>query len=162
MMIEALRAVTREAKWPILAQSILAELSPQHDFTESFSTYWIEAGHVIRGQIADDCVLVRLLRHLLSPYQGGAITLFRGENLERLDAGKLGLCWSSNIDVARMFGRGLNSFPGGGVLLRAHFEPQAIICGPNNHSQYLGEGQYTIDTFNVVNKTIVEQYPPAD
>lgn len=45
-----------------------------------FGTYWIEAGHHMRQQIWDDRLLVCLLRHLLPPYEGEAIELFRGEN----------------------------------------------------------------------------------
>jgi hypothetical protein len=110
---------------------------------------------------ADDRLLVRLLQHLLPPYQGEATTLFRGENVERFEARRVGFAWSSRIEVARMFGRGLNSVPCGGVLLRARFEPTAIVCGSPAQSQYLGEDQCTIDPFAGTVVTAVERFPVA-
>ena len=58
-----------------------------------------------------------------------------------------------------MFGRGLNAVGAGGVLLRARFEPEAIISGPNAHSNYLGEKQFTIDPFAQTAIAAVEFYP---
>ena len=160
MQIAELRDATKAGRWPSLAHVLLASPRPQECFVEAFSTYWIESGHRIRAQVNDDRLLVRLLRHLLPPYQGSAMTLFRGENIERLKAGNIGLAWSSNADVAIIFGRGLNSTPSGGTLLTAHFQPQAIICGPNTHSQYLGEDQFTIDPFCGATVTPIETFPP--
>ena len=89
--------------------------------------------------------------------------LFRGENIERLKAGDIGLGWSSNPDVARTFGKGLNSTPGGGALLSGFFDPKQIIAGPIAHSKYLGEDQFTVDPFANTKTVIttVELYPPC-
>ena len=57
------------------------------------------------------------------------------------------------------FGSGLNAVGSGGVLLKAHFEPEAIISGPNAHSNYLGESQFTVDPFAVTTILATEFFP---
>lgn len=115
----------------------------------------------MREQIADDRLLVRLLRHILPSYEGGAKELFRGENRNRWENRVIGLAWTSNIEAARMFGGGLNAVRSGGVLLKARFEPEAIISGPNTHSNYLGEDQFTIDPFSSSTFSAIEFFPPV-
>jgi hypothetical protein len=161
MTLEDFHKTTEERRWGVHAQLLLDEKKPPVNIMEQFGTHWIEAGHRIREQIADDRILVRLLRHMLPTYQGNPVKLFRGENQERWEARKVGLAWTSNIDVARMFGRGLNSTPLGGVLLEGSFNPEAIICGPNSHSSYLGEEQFTIDPFYVTKIVPIEKFPPC-
>ena len=113
----------------------------------------------MREQIANDRVLVQLLRQALPHYQGEAVELFRGENRKRWKSQAIGLAWTKDIETARMFGRGLNAIGSGGVLLKAHFEREAIISGPSVHSQYLGENQFTIDPFYVNAFTAIEFFP---
>jgi hypothetical protein len=158
MTLEDFRKITKNGAWKSRTLLLLNGQPPQPEITGHFGTYWIEGGHHIREQIADDRVLVCLLRHMLPPYEGSALTLFRGGNLERWEAGQVGLAWTTDIDVARMFGRGLNSVRSGGVLLKGHFEPEAIIAGPNGHSCYLGEGQYTVDPSYAANIILVEKF----
>lgn len=159
MMLKDFRETTKNEAWKSRALLLLNEPSPQPEIAEQFGIYWIEGGHRIREQIADDRNLVCLLRHMLPPYEGNALTLFRGENQARWEAGQVGLAWTSDIDVAKMFGRGLNSVLSGGVLLEGCFEPEAIIAGPNVHSCYLGEGQYTIDPSYVANVIVIKKFP---
>jgi len=86
--------------------------------------------------------------------------LYRGENRNRWQNHSIGLAWTSSIQTARMFCGGLNAVQSGGVLLRASFKPEAIISGPNDHSKYLGEDQYTIDPFFLSDLSVVEFFPP--
>jgi hypothetical protein len=116
----------------------------------------------MREQIADDRLLVRLLRHLLPPYSGESLTLYRGENLTRWERGSVGLAWTETIDVARMFGRGLNAANSGGVLLRGTFDPTAIISSTDAHSSYLGEAEVTVDPFSGADIVVLETFPPCD
>lgn len=160
MPLDDYRKTAEASGWKALAQSLINEPKPNRRTSEAFNTCWIEAGHRVREQIGDDRILVRLLRHMLAPYTGGAVTLFRGESLERWQAGKLGLAWTPNSEMASMFARGLNSVPFGGVLLKGRFEPGVIICGPSAHSEYLGEEQYTIDPFIAENILKIDQFPP--
>lgn len=159
MTLEHFRAIKEQGRWGAYATSMLSELELTPAAIAQFGTYWIEAGHHIREQIGDDQLLVRLLRRLLPPYEGESIELFRGENRSRWESKIIGFSWTANVDTARMFGRGLNAVDVGGVLLRARFESRAIISGPNAHSNYLGEGQFTVDPFAGTVISVVESYP---
>jgi hypothetical protein len=157
--IEELREVTKARRWREVVESLLANSSPSIDLGD-FGTYWIEGGHRIRKQVGDDRALVNFLRLLLAPYSGGPVALYRGENQDRLVAGALGFAWTSNAEVAEMFAAGLNAIGSGGVLLRATLDAPAIISGPNAHSHYLGEEQFTIDPFCVARVEQVSFYAP--
>ncbi len=113
----------------------------------------------MREQIADDALLCTFLRNILPKYTGETITLYRGENIERWRAGIVGFAWTARKEVAQMFGRGLNAMQDGGVLLKGDFIPSAIISGPNSHSIYLGEFQYTIDPLLIPSLIELETYP---
>ena len=159
MTLEEFRAVTAQQRWRSYASSFIEEKSISADAVEHFGTYWIEGGHRIREQIADDPVLVRLLRHVLPAYDGEGLELYRGENRGRWDSGRIGLAWTQNLETARMFGSGLNAVGTGGVLLKGRFDVGAIISGLNRHSVYLGEGQFTVDPFASATISAVEFYP---
>jgi hypothetical protein len=157
--LEHFRVIKEEGRWGTYATFLLRVPKLTPETIAQFGTYWVEAGHHIREQIADDRMLARLLRHLLVPYEGEAIELFRGENRNRWENKMVGLAWTTNADTARMFGRGLNAVGAGGVLLRARFEPEAIISGPNAHSRRLGEDQFTVDPFACAAISAIEFYP---
>ena len=159
MTLNQFRAVKGQGQWAAYAASLLSEQKLSSETMTQFGTYWIEAGHHIREQIGDDRLLVCLLRHLLPSYEGEAIELFRGENRDRWERGAIGIAWSANVETARMFGGGLNAVGSGGVLLKARFEPEAIISGPNAHSKYLGENQFTVDPFAVTTISATEFFP---
>lgn len=159
MKLDQFRAVKEQGQWAAYAASLLSEQKPPFETMDQFGTYWIEAGHHIREQIGDDRLLICLLRHLLPPYEGEAIELFRGENRDRWKCGVIGMAWSADAETARMFGRGLNAVGSGGVLLKAHFEPKAIISGPNAHSKYLGESQFTVNPLAVTTMSATEFFP---
>lgn len=156
-----LKRTTDDGTWGSRADSIMKDAELSDEFRSEFDTYWIEAGHKIREQIGDDRCLVQLLRHVLPPYSGGAQTLFRGENVERWQVGKIGLNWTPDIEVARMFASGLNSVDSGGVLLQAHFTASAIISGPNAHSRYLVEEQLTADPAAASDIVELHRYPAS-
>jgi hypothetical protein len=157
--LEHFRAIKEQDGLAKYATFLLREREHTPETIAQFGTYWIEAGHHIREQIGDDKLLVRLLRHLLPRYEGDTIELFRGENRNRWENKTIGLAWTANLDTARMFGGGLNAVGTGGLLLRARFESEAIISGPNAHSIYLGEGQFTVDPFAGTAILVVESYP---
>ena len=81
--------------------------------------------------------------------------------MDRWNSSTIGLSWTPNIEVARMFGRGLNSVGSGGMLLIGKFSQGAIISGPNEHSVYLQEYQYTVDPMLADDLLVIERYPPA-
>lgn len=160
MSLEDLREVTNAGRWKEVAESVASGKQQSLSSLTDFDTYWIEAGHRIREQIENDRLLCDLLRRALPKYEGVAVTLFRGENIGRWKSGLVGFAWTGQLDVARMFGRGLNATQTGGVLLRATFEPCSIISGPNNHSQYLGETQFTVDPISAQGAEEIEVFPP--
>ncbi len=159
--MESLRQITNDQGWRNEAQRILLEVSLDSNFISEFHTHWTEEGHHIRTQIKDDKLLVNLLRKVLPQYDGGTLILFRGENLDRWNSDRVGLCWTSQIAIAEMFGGGLNAIGSGGVLLQASFNPSSIISGPSGHSSYLGEEEFTIDPFKAECILALERYPPS-
>jgi hypothetical protein len=148
-MRQEFHTIKDQKRWGVFARSLLMETEFTTEFKDQFESFWIEAGHHIREQVADDQTLVRLLRYLLPTYQGEAFELFRGENRSRWENGNIGLAWTPSIETARMFASGLNAVRSGGVLLKAHFEPSSIISSPNEHSNHLGESQFTVDPSTV-------------
>ena len=144
----------------MVVESVVLDSGPLPTERAAFDTYWIEGGHRIREQVADDRLLTLFLRSVLPPYSGAPITLFRGENRDRLSAGSIGLCWTPDSKVAQMFASGLNATGSGGALLKATFSASAIISGPNAHSVYLGEQQFTVDPFAIGDLRTVAVFPP--
>lgn len=145
MSLESLRNFGTRAQWSEIAVLLTARPGDLPFTVDDFETYWIEAGHKIREQIANDIKLCALLRALLPPYSGEVKTLYRGENKGRFDRGTIGLNWTTEYDIARMFAGGLNAIDGGGVLLIAGFPACKIIAGPARHSIYLQEHQFTVE-----------------
>lgn len=157
--IAPLREITNASSWRGTVEAFVHRSTSLPSSTEDFGTYWIEGGHRIREQVGDDHLLVQFLRSVLPPYNGGPITLFRGENQDRLSCGSLGFSWTFDSKVATMFARGLNAVGTGGVLITATLGTAAIISGPNAHSLYLGEQQFTIDPSAVVGFSLVAVFP---
>lgn len=148
------------AKYSAETNAMLKEVIAD-DAIPGFESYWIVHGRRIRELVGNDRVLCDLLRRRLPPYAGGALTLFRGENLGRWRAGILGFAWTPDIEIARMFGRGVNAGHPGGILLRCTFEPASIISGPTDHSRRLQEEQFTVDPFAATGVQELEEFPPA-
>jgi hypothetical protein len=157
--IAPLREITSAAAWRGVVESFLAGSAHLPSSPEDFGTYWIEGGHRIREQVADDRLLVKFLRAVLPPYAGGSITLFRGENQDRFSAGLVGFSWTPDSKVASMFAKGLNAVGSGGVLISTTLDSPAIISGPNAHSVYLGEQQFTVDPFAATGIRSVAVFP---
>lgn len=161
MSLSTLRHVRETNAWKALAESVVAGTEVLPSSTEDFATYWIEAGHHIREQIADDRLLSRLLRASLPPYVGGAVELYRGENLGRWQVGALGFAWTASRRVAEMFAGGLNAVGSGGVLLQTTCSQAAVIAGPTQHSNYLGEDQFTVEPALVRKVGVLKTYSPT-
>lgn len=136
------------------------QISPE--LKEAFHLLWIERGRFIREQFADDLRLLCLLRALFPPYSGDGMILFRGENAERFESNRLGLCWTPKIKIAQMFGSGLNACGAGGILLKAFVPASAILAGTHPHSVYLGEHEVTVDSSLLSSVEIVERYESSD
>ncbi len=133
---------------------------PHPEISIGFHTLWTERGHRIREQVLDDDLLRDALRILLPVYVGTDLTLYRGENIDRWRTQAYGFAWTEEIDIARMFARGLNAWDGqGGVLLSTDAPTEAIIAGPSKHSIYLGEHEYVVDWRQLREITSLERFP---
>lgn len=146
-------------RWSELIRTINNPEPASNAMKESFHSKWIESGAFIREKINNDLILTELLTLLLPPYNGNNLVLYRGENKARFDEGRVGFCWTQDISIAEMFGSGLNAFRSPGLLLKAEAPACSILAGPNDHSRYLGENEFTVNPSLLVKLTVVETYP---
>ena len=161
MSIESLRQITEQRRWRVVAENDLAGTAPIQANSETVATYWIEAGHRMREQIADDALLCSFLRRHAHAYPGPTVLLYRGENKARYEARQIGLAWTPERSVAEMFARGINSVGSGGVVLKTICEPGAVISAPNEHSAHLQESQFTLDVRLLSSIEVITEFPPA-
>jgi len=117
MILENMRDITQNKQWEDECEALLKEKSFSSEFIEAFHTHWVESAHHIRPQVRDDARLIELLRHIFPRYEGRGVLLYRGENIDRFRTNSVGFCWTQDIEMARMFARGLNAVNAGGVLL---------------------------------------------
>lgn len=148
-----------EVGWPAIARAMCVH-RPDEKMRKRFHSSWITHGARIRSGVEDDRLLATALRAWLPSYEGPDLHLYRGESERRASAGRLGMCWTPDRDVAEMFGAGLHAmFPGGGVLLAAEIPSQAVISGPNEHSRHLGEDEYVADPFAILEWKVLRHFP---
>lgn len=125
--------------------TLLTASKPSEDLAAQFHTSWHVGHHYMRELVEDDALMVKVARAWLPPYAGPAMTLWRGENIDRFEAGQVGMAWSDKVATAELFARGLNATGKGGVILKANAPSSAIIAGPSEHSIWLGEREFTVD-----------------
>lgn len=158
----ALEAATNR-EWRQACIDLITDAPATVDPVAAHSCF-VEFGHRVREKLDDDRLLVSTLRQLLPQFagvsEGHGIVLYRGENFDRYQDGRVGLCWSSRRAVAEMFGGGLNAMVGeGGVLLQAYAPAHAVLAGPNAHSRWLGEEEYLVDPRILQDVQLIERYP---
>ncbi len=143
-IIESQDRLRHRDRWRDMLSHI--ELGAFHpDTAAKLHVRWHECHHFLRELIDDDALLLHAARAWLPAYAGANRTLYRGENIDRFEAGRLGSAWTAKMTVAEMFAGGLNAFGKGGVVLRAEAPAAGIISGPSRHSFYLGEDEFTVD-----------------
>lgn len=126
---------------------------------EAFVLTWITMGDTIRDEVQDDKVLGLGLRRLLPRYEGGPVTLYRGDSARNRRHRSYGLSWSSNHDAARSFALGIwRSFDGGSVLLRCEPPAAAILCAIPEHHDMHGEAEFLVDSRMARLIKFVERY----
>jgi hypothetical protein len=94
----------------------------------------------------------------LPEYSGSEIKLYRGECKFLFESGLIGFCWTRDINKAEEFASGLNSEGAGGVLIECWAPKDAILSGPNSHSNYLGESEYTCNPFKIESVKVLKNY----
>lgn len=134
------------AEWQ--AQLIDAIENPPNtpELSTAFHTQWHVCHHLLRDLVEDDALMKDLAWSWLPPYTGPGVILYRGENIDRLEAGRTGTAWSDQPETAKMFASGLNNEGKGGVILRTNAPAEAIIAAPSDHSaSWLREREFTVD-----------------
>lgn len=91
---------------------------------------WVTYGGDLRARIKDDALILAVLKKALPAYQGGGLTLYRGESWFLFDQDALGFCWTSTQALAERYAKGLNAVESGGVLLKCHAPAEAILAAP--------------------------------
>lgn len=133
----------------------LAKLPPSSkSLADRFHTQWHVCHHRLRELVGDDDLIVDMLWVWLPRYQGTEMVLYRGENIDRFEAGRIGTAWTDQQSTAEMFASGLNAVGNGGLVLCATVPAMAIIAGPSKHSLYLGESEFTVDTRKRLEMTV--------
>lgn len=136
-----------QAAWREMVGSLTLLPPCSELLAERFHIQWHVCHHFLRELGDDDDLLLPMLWVWLPRYQGPGLTLYRGENVDRFEAGRIGTAWSNKAETADMFAQGLNAIGKGGVILRTVAPTEAIIAGPSIHSaQWLDESEFTIDT----------------
>lgn len=125
-----------------------------------FHTHWHVGHHHIRVLVDDDELLMDMLWKWLPRYTGPELLLYRGENIDRFELGRIGTAWSDKKSVAKMFASGLNAEGKGGLILETIAPADAIIAGPSAHSKYLGEYEYTLDTRRLSTIKVNSRFSP--
>lgn len=152
--------LSQSSAWRALARSLPKELTVSPQIKSIFHTCWTERGHHVRQDIGDDRLLAEMLRTLLPRYRGPQLMLYRGESLARWRLNYVGLCWTTDVKIAQMFGRGLNAVkPHGGILLASIVPGNAIIAAPGLHSEWLGEAEYVVDPSRMTNIEEITFFP---
>jgi hypothetical protein len=160
-LIRSAERARHQAEWRGFLRS-LARLPPSSDeLAQAFHTQWDVCHHFLRELVNDDELLLDVAWVWLPRYQGPDRDLYRGENIDRFDAGRTGSAWSDKCETAHMFASGLNAVGKGGVILRSTVPASAIISGPSAHSLCLGESEFTVDTRNIGTITTVARFPPG-
>ena len=154
-----LKLIEGAVGWKRYVDAVLNSEPVTLKLQNEFHTIWTVKGHQIRLDVDDDSMLADFLWRMLPKFDGHSPSLYRGENRMRWRLGRIGFSWSTNLDTARMFARGLNAVGSGGVVLELAAKSDCIIAGPSSHSLYLNESEYTVDPRKLGHVTALEEYP---
>jgi hypothetical protein len=144
--------------------AVLSAGSCSKAFRDALHLNWTVRGFRHREAVSDDALLIAAFRCVFPPYVGEPMTLYRGEQAGKWEAGRVGLNWSSSRDVGRRFAAGLcTTYGGDGVLLCATAPPDAIIALPNDHStNRLQEHEHIVDPALLVDVREIDRFPPDE
>lgn len=136
----------------------LAETVDEHAFQKrKIQALWNTYGGDVRARIKNDALVLQVLKKSLPGYDGQGITLYRGESWFLFDQNQLGFCWTSNEDLATAYAKGLNAVESGGVLLKCHAPPHAILAAPDTPD--LASQHYICDSSQLLRVTTLGLFP---
>jgi hypothetical protein len=160
-MLRSPEVAQHRTEWRAFFKRLIACPPKDREIAERFHTQWHVSHHFIHELVEDDTLLMDMLWIWLPRYEGPAMVLYRGENIDRLEDGKIGAAWSDKEETARMFASGWNAEGRGGVILRTIAPVDAIIAGPSAHSaDWLGESEFTVDWRKLVEVERIRTFAP--
>jgi hypothetical protein len=124
----------------------VAKHSAPVDLRTRFAGAWMISGDHIRCEVGDDLVLINALRALLPSYVGNPVRLYRGDSAWNRRCRTYGLSWTTNINVARSFARGIwRTYEGGSVVVTTMATADAIISVMGAEDDHYEEEEYLVD-----------------
>jgi hypothetical protein len=109
-----------------------------------FVSFWVNHADDLRAELTR-AEAIRFARAIFEPYQGEALTLYRGENREWARRAP-SISWTTDLDIARAFAhRSARNHRSGGLVLRASVPAERIIADLTAHG-YSDECEYLVDT----------------
>lgn len=148
-------------EWRACARALGRRRPADPELAKQFHLQWHVSSHFIRQLIDDDARVMDMLWAWLPRYAGPALDLCRGENIDRLEQGRMGSAWSDQEETAEMFASGWNAVGKGGVILRARVASEAIIAGPSDHSaNWIREREFSVD-WRKLDLSAIDGLPPS-
>jgi hypothetical protein len=141
----AMRALDRLDCWREALSQLMTDPSPNEALGRALLWFWISYGFHIASSLKGNLILVDAFKHLLPPYRGPLLKLFRGELHARYMKRIYGISWTPELSVARMFANRRRNDEGFGVILEIEATPDMIAASPGEHTSWLGEEEYVID-----------------
>ena len=152
-----------QAEWRDLIRDLAGLPPSSKHLAERFHTQWHVCHHFLRELVDDDNLLIDMLWVWLPRYDRSDLVLYRGENIDRFEAGRIGTAWTDKQETAEVFARRRNNVSKGGVVLRSNVPASAIIAGPSWHSgQWLGENEFSVDINKNIRFEVVSRFTPSD
>ena len=148
-----MRAMDRLRCWHEAFESLITGPHAGEVSDEALQHFWITYGPHIADSMQADPILLATMKRLLPRYTGAGLVLYRGEDAERYRQRAIGMAWTPRIDKARMFARRRDP---PGVVLRLDASPRVILSGPTDHSHWLGEVEFLLDTDIIGEPELIE------
>lgn len=143
-----LKALDRLGCWHEAIGQLTNTAVPNEKLGNALLLFWQgqHGFHIAESLKGNWNILIDALRHLLEPYSGPSLRLYRGELFSRHERGIYGIAWTPQFDTARTFAnRREHLGEGHGVILEIAATPEMIVCSPSEHSVRLNEIEYVLD-----------------
>jgi len=146
--IEGVHAVIRHGLWPQALHQIITLDAVHIDAQVAFARVWKRMQFRTAMNGVDDDLYYAGLRKMLPAYQGGGMTLYRGQD----PGDPVGSSWSEDRQVALRFALYGLEIPDdetepmiGGMVLTANVPASAIICSVHDYIRPGSEREVVID-----------------
>ncbi len=139
----------------------VARLQAGNNVKKFFLRFWLRNGDAIRNE-ADDLIVLDALRTLLPAYDGGEVTLFRGETSFNFEQQTYGMSWTPSREVAEQWAANFSKLGLDSVVLQTVASPAAVICAPwLLVDDYEHEREYVVDRRELREISVVGVLPRA-